>query len=187
MLSKQRAGAGRQRCRSLKAAPRPRYRRYNAADPVHGARMLKSYAKAVRAMLALPPEDPRNWYRHAMLHTMDCPHGNWWFLPWHRGYIGWFERICRELSGDPGFALPYWDWTAQPRCGRMFDGSTQPPRLHRPRQRFRGPFQERGAEAGYWTQTSRSSTARQFGQLLIRRMRFANLWFEHHAAPTGAI
>jgi tyrosinase len=58
-------------------------------------------------MLALPPEDPRNWYRHALVHTIDCPHGNWWFLPWHRGYLGWFEQICRELSNDPAFALPY--------------------------------------------------------------------------------
>jgi hypothetical protein len=21
------------------------------------------------------------------------------------------QQICRELSGDPHFALPYWDWT----------------------------------------------------------------------------
>lgn len=47
------------------------YRRYNASGSASGKRMLKSYAKAVRAMLALPPEDPRNWYRHAIIHTLD--------------------------------------------------------------------------------------------------------------------
>ncbi len=76
---------------------------------------LDSYKRAIRAMLALPPSDPRNWYRQAILHLIDCPHGNWWFLPWHRGYLFHFEAICRELSGDPAFALPFWDWTNAPR------------------------------------------------------------------------
>jgi hypothetical protein len=65
-------------------------------------------------MLDLPPTDPHNWYRNAIVHTLDCPHGNWWFLPWHRAYLGYFERTCRKLSGDPDFALPYWDWTKMP-------------------------------------------------------------------------
>src|SRR5262245_48779071 len=109
------------------AQPKPaRYRRYNVADP-RGAKMLESYKKAVFAMLDLPPEDPRNWYRNVLAHTLDCPHGNWWFLPWHRGYLGWFERVCRELSGDPDFALPYWDWTASPSLpAGMFDGVLDP-------------------------------------------------------------
>ena len=77
--------------------------------------VLDSYRKAIFAMLQLPPTDPRKpKYRLAFIHALDCPHGNWWFLPWHRGYIGWFEQICRELSGDQAFALPYWDWTATP-------------------------------------------------------------------------
>ena len=66
-------------------------------------------------MLALPASDPRNWYRQAIVHLLDCPHANWWFLPWHRGYLFHFEAICRELSGDPEFALPFWDWTSAPR------------------------------------------------------------------------
>ena len=76
---------------------------------------LVSYKKAVTAMLALPPQDPRNWYRQAIIHVLDCPHGNWWFMPWHRGYLANFESICRELSGDADFALPYWDWSATPK------------------------------------------------------------------------
>jgi hypothetical protein len=76
--------------------------------------MLDSYATAIKALLQLDPTDPRNFYRNAFIHTLDCPHGNWWFLPWHRGYLGWWEQTVRDLSGNPNFAFPYWDWTAQP-------------------------------------------------------------------------
>ncbi|MER8499377.1 tyrosinase family protein [Mesorhizobium sp. M1142] len=45
-----------------------------------------------------------------------CPHTlggfptNMDFLPWHRPYLFFFERIVRKLSGDDGFALPYWGY-----------------------------------------------------------------------------
>ncbi len=39
-----------------------------------------------------------------------CPHGNWWFLPWHRAYLHYFERILRWASGEPRLALPYWNY-----------------------------------------------------------------------------
>jgi tyrosinase len=39
-----------------------------------------------------------------------CPHGNWWFLPWHRAYLHYFERILRWAADDPQLALPYWDY-----------------------------------------------------------------------------
>lgn len=70
-----------------------------------------AYKRAIDAMLKLDPMDGRNWFRQALIHVLDCPHGNWWFLPWHRGYLSSFERICGELSGDANFRLPYWDWT----------------------------------------------------------------------------
>jgi tyrosinase len=40
-----------------------------------------------------------------------CPHGNWYFLPWHRAYLLSYERAVRQLTGNSDFALPYWDWT----------------------------------------------------------------------------
>ena len=105
------------------AAP---YTRYNAAS-AGGQRALKSYAVAIEKMLRLPATDPRNWYRNALIHTLDCPHGNWWFLPWHRGYIGLFEQTVRDLSGDSEFAFPYWDWTASPQVPDfMYDGVLTP-------------------------------------------------------------
>jgi tyrosinase len=87
-----------------------KYRRSIVTSP-EGQKALASYAKGVEAMLKLPADDPRNWFRNAFIHLMDCPHGNWWFYVWHRGYIGYFEQTIRSLSGDPDFALPYWDWT----------------------------------------------------------------------------
>ncbi|WP_448956384.1 tyrosinase family protein [Labrys neptuniae] len=103
-----------------------KYRRWNVASP-QGQKMLASYAKGVQAMLALPPDNPHNWFRNAFVHLMDCPHGNWWFYVWHRGYIGNFEQTIRELSGDPDFTLPYWDWTQSPQIpDSMFDGVLTP-------------------------------------------------------------
>ena len=80
-----------------------------------GQKMLASYAKAVEAMLKLPADDPHNWFRNAFIHLMDCPHGNWWFYVWHRGFMGYFETTIRKYSGDDNFAFPYWDWTNLPR------------------------------------------------------------------------
>lgn len=91
------------------------------------AQNVASYKAAIRAMLALPASDPRNWYRQALTHMLDCPHGNWWFTSWHRGYLSHFEQICRELSNDPEFALPYWDWTRDPRIPAvMFEDVLDP-------------------------------------------------------------
>ncbi|MBV9990389.1 MAG: tyrosinase family protein [Alphaproteobacteria bacterium] len=87
-----------------------KYRRYNSTG-ADGSKMLDSYATAVRAMLKLDPRDARNWFRNAFVHTIDCPHMNWWFFVWHRGYLGWFEQTVRELSQNQSFAFPYWDWS----------------------------------------------------------------------------
>lgn len=101
-----------------------KWTRRNLNDP---KAPLDSYQKAVTAMLKLKPEDPNNWYRNAFVHILDCPHHNWWFLPWHRSYIGWFEITCRKLSGDPDFALPYWDWTTEPSMPTQFYGNVLDP------------------------------------------------------------
>jgi len=173
------------------AATAARYRRYSVNSRM-GARMLASYARAVRAMLALPPEDPRNWYRHAMIHAMDCPHGNWWLLPWHRGYLGWFEQICRELSGDPQFALPYWDWTADPQVpAGLFDGVLDPNHsAYIPTAAdFESRFKNALANAAYWTSPGGSFESRsQYGQLLARGIRFDDdLMFDIATDPSGRL
>jgi tyrosinase len=103
-----------------------KYTRHNVTSP-DGQKMLASYAKGVEAMLKLPADHPQNWFRNAFIHLMDCPHGNWWFYVWHRGYLGYFERTIRALSGDDNFAIPYWDWTELPQIpDGMFDGVLTP-------------------------------------------------------------
>jgi tyrosinase len=34
------------------------------------------------------------------------------FLPWHRMYVFYFESIVRNISGNPAFTLPYWNYSA---------------------------------------------------------------------------
>ncbi len=33
------------------------------------------------------------------------------FFPWHRLFLIYFERIIRQVSGEPKFTLPYWNYT----------------------------------------------------------------------------
>lgn len=99
------------------AAALPVRRNINGPNGSAAAADLRA---AISAMMALPPTDPRNWYRQAMIHVLDCPHENAWFFPWHQGYLYWFERIARELTKNPSFALPYWDWTSDPSMPEAF-------------------------------------------------------------------
>jgi tyrosinase len=85
---------------------------------------LVSYIRAVERMKSLPANNPLSWNRITQIHVDFCPHSNWFFLPWHRAYLVSFERICRQVLGDPNFALPYWDWTQQPRLPAAFTSPT---------------------------------------------------------------
>jgi tyrosinase len=103
-----------------------KYTRYNVMSD-GGKKALASYARGVAAMLKLPADHPQNWFRNSFIHLMDCPHGNWWFYVWHRGYLGYFEETIRNLSKDDTFAIPYWDWTTLPQIpDSMFDGVLTP-------------------------------------------------------------
>ena len=109
-----------------RAQSKAKWTRYNVTS-AGGKKALSSYAKGVEAMLKLPADHPQNWFRNAFIHILDCPHGNWWFYVWHRGYVGYFEETIRSLSGDPDFAIPYWDWTTLPQIpDSMFDGILTP-------------------------------------------------------------
>jgi len=92
-----------------------------ANDPI-----IQTYKDAVAAMKALPASDGRNWTKQAEIHNNSCVHGNWWFLPWHRAYLFYFEAICRKLTGNNDFALPYWNWTTSPSIPAPFWGAGNP-------------------------------------------------------------
>jgi tyrosinase len=90
-----------------------------ASDPI-----IASYKNAITAMKALSvsnPNDPRGWTYQAGIHGSfappkpqwnTCEHGTYWFWPWHRMYLYWFERIIRKYSYNPGWSLPYWNYSA---------------------------------------------------------------------------
>lgn len=100
--------------------------RPNIADLLPNSPQLNALKAGVEAMKKLPDTDFRNWTRQAKIHDDFCPHGNWFFLPWHRAYLYYFEQICRQASGSPDFMLPYWDWTTSPRLPASFWGEDNP-------------------------------------------------------------
>ena len=146
------AGAAALPLNGVGAQPSARWHRFDVRS-TEGKKMLASYAKGVKAMLALPFSDPRNWYRVAFSHFLDCPHGNWWILPWHRGFTGYVEQIVRQLSGDASFAFPYWDWTDSPDIPAGMTGVLHPrtfvawPDL----RSFRAASDPALAASPYWT------------------------------------
>ena len=86
---------------------------------------FSQYAQAIEKMHALPVSDPRSWRNQAIIHANYCPHGMDDFLEWHRFYITYFEEICGEIIGDPGFTLPYWNWSNnEGRLPRQFFDDT---------------------------------------------------------------
>ncbi|MDT3398337.1 tyrosinase family protein [Streptomyces sp. B1866] len=86
------------------------------------------YARAVRRMKGKkkPEADPTSWLWQTNIHGSrvqppkpeewdQCPHGGWFFLPWHRAYLHCFEQIVlqeiRDMDGPEDWALPYWNYT----------------------------------------------------------------------------
>jgi tyrosinase len=113
-------------CESCARQIANRPKRRNIATMASNDSDLVTYKSAVTAMKGLPPSDHRNWENQAQIHFDHCPHGNWWFLPWHRAYLLYFEKICRQLTGSKDFALPYWNWTANPTIPDAFWGNGNP-------------------------------------------------------------
>lgn len=137
--------------------------------------LMNALRRGVRAMKARPPSDPLSWFFQAAIHgvTIDlirnaavrdpnllavdqqkfwnqCPHfgqASANFLPWHRGYTYYFERILRAHTGEPRFALPYWDYHRPDnylfprpfgirRLDQPLDGDSDNPLYHRERNTY---------------------------------------------------
>jgi tyrosinase len=61
--------------------------------------------------------DPANWPAGVGAQTWNaCQHGSWYFLPWHRMYLHFYEMILKEIidaaSGPSDWALPFWNYDA---------------------------------------------------------------------------
>lgn len=82
---------------------------------------VESLRAGVAAMKARPETDPTSWIYQAKMHALDsgsasplqdgCQHRQFYFFPWHRMYVFYFERILRKASGNPELTLPYWNYT----------------------------------------------------------------------------
>ncbi len=80
---------------------------------------IASLRRGFAVMKARPASDPTSFIFQANIHlTRDlpaargwnqCPHGNYFFAPWHRMYTYWFERLLRAAAGDPTLTVPYWN------------------------------------------------------------------------------
>lgn len=100
----------------------------------------EAYARAVRLMQSRDPADPTSWAYQVAIHGTytkpflptwnKCQHQSWYFLPWHRMYVYFFERIVRaavlSLGGPEDFALPYWNYE------RPFPANTLPAAFREP-------------------------------------------------------
>lgn len=72
------------------------------------------------------------WHHRAMT-TPVPPDGDWMirngahrgpvFLPWHRVMLAYLEANIQRVLDDPGFALPYWDWSID---GSLPDPESRP-------------------------------------------------------------
>lgn len=104
-----------------------------------GDTTLEWYSKAVIEMKKRPSTDPTSWNYQAAIHGFainspfwknaaplppgdeqlkywrQCQHGSWYFLPWHRMYLAYFEEIVAQtivsIGGPKDWALPYWDYS----------------------------------------------------------------------------
>jgi hypothetical protein len=103
--------------------------RPNVAGMTLASPAIVSYIAGVTAMQALPANNPVSWTYQAAIHGTNaapllaqntCQHGTNFFWAWHRMYLYWFERIVRKLSGSATWALPFWDWQANPTLPTPF-------------------------------------------------------------------
>lgn len=104
-----------------------------------GDTTLEWYSKAVIEMKKRKTTDPTSWNYQAAMHgfnarlpfwqgqgpfpdqaTQDefwnkCQHGSWFFLPWHRMYLAYYEQIVAQtvvdLGGPKGWTLPFWNYS----------------------------------------------------------------------------
>jgi len=96
------------------------------AVPANGAsawdERFVHYARAVGVMQARAPEDPTSWAAQAALHRA-APRGTWFFLPWLRMQLWYFERIVRAIvaadGGPADWALPFWGYDAGGRAAAL--------------------------------------------------------------------
>jgi hypothetical protein len=106
-------------------------------DPWHPITL--AYARAVGKLQTRAASDATSWTYQAAIHGTvatgqrgwnQCQHGSWFFLPWHRLYLYYFERIIRSVvladGGPSDWALPYWNYDSGGLSNRLPPPFRQP-------------------------------------------------------------
>jgi len=78
----------------------------------HNVRGDKTKTGEITRIYPLP--SPQKTLAQSMWNTCQAHHAGDvedFFLPWHRMYVFFLERIIRKVSGNASFTLPYWDYT----------------------------------------------------------------------------
>jgi tyrosinase len=85
---------------------------------------LEALREAFRRSMDI--SDSRGFGHFASIHGFPepgyCEHRNQLFLPWHRGYLYFFERSLQDLV--PGVTLPWWDWTESSELPAAYTAQT---------------------------------------------------------------
>src|SRR5688572_30216416 len=53
---------------------------------------LRKGVASMKARSKKNPNDQIGWDAQAKIHGASCAHANWFFLPWHRAYVSYFEK-----------------------------------------------------------------------------------------------
>jgi hypothetical protein len=134
--------------------------RENIADFIKDPAKLDALKRAVDTMKSRSATDPTSWWYQANIHGAgnvetfepdesdphwnQCQHQHWWFLPWHRAYLYYLERMLQKAAGDDALRLPYWDYsdpnTNQRALPPPFLDETSP--LYVPDRSLRSPEDE---------------------------------------------
>ncbi|MGB8151329.1 MAG: tyrosinase family protein [Candidatus Cybelea sp.] len=117
----------------------PRFTRLEIREFSKDAKLVADFRAGIKAMREI--SDPRNtrsytyWhYSHWMPDSKpppemssvwdQCKHKEAFFESWHRGFLYFFEKVLRDASGNPLFALPYWDYYKDPNLPKIFTDPT---------------------------------------------------------------
>ncbi|KAL4580235.1 hypothetical protein LXL04_016421 [Taraxacum kok-saghyz] len=88
---------------------------------------VEQFRAGIQILKELPDDDPHSWKNQAKIHCAYCNggyrqeksgfpdleiqvHNSWLFLPFHRWYLYFLEKIIGKHLKDDTFALPYWNW-----------------------------------------------------------------------------
>lgn len=108
--------------------------------------VTEAYALAIGELKSRPTQETSSWAYQAAIHAVppgqhgdnfrdQCQHGSWFFLPWHRMYLYYMERLARaviagrsDVSDEvkESWALPYWNY------GRGGKYASLPPAFREP-------------------------------------------------------